>query len=269
MIRINMDGKIPPKDWIGRAKALTQKLNNAANHEERCKIIEKNKAVWGELKQWLLEQSQNKCWYTEARNDSSYFEVEHFRPKKWRKDSDNPAFYGYWWLAFEWTNYRVCGNAPNRKKGAFFPLHSNSRRASEDRQDLVEDEIFCLLDPTEPNDPMHLSFDEKGDAIPSPGFEGWEKERAEVSIERYGLNNLPQLCEGRRRVWQECRSILNQLVALYSKNQKTPTSACRTSIKEKTIQLRAKTKRDQPFSAVARECLNASGIPWAPRIAVS
>jgi uncharacterized protein (TIGR02646 family) len=269
VIYINMDGKTPPSNWLSSAQALTQQLNDATTYEDRCRIIDQNRDLWGGLKQWLLEQSSYKCWYAEARNDSSHFEVEHFRPKKWQTDPENPNFDGYWWLAFDWHNYRVCGNAPNRKKGAFFPLHPHSRRASGDRQQLVEDEIFCLLDPTDPNDSMLLSFNEDGDAIPMPGKEGWDEERAKVSIERYGLNSLPQLCEGRRRVWQECRALIDELSQLYSKTQNTPTATARTEGKEKTKQLLAKMKRDQPFSATARECLLASGYPWAQRLAAA
>jgi uncharacterized protein (TIGR02646 family) len=263
MIHIDTEGKTPPPEWLSRAEAVTRDLDNAKTPQERREIIERNRQLWGELKGWLLSLSHNKCWYTEARNDSSHFEVEHFRPKKW----NDKTFEGYWWLAFEWTNYRVCGNAPNRKKGAFFPLRSDSRRASSDRRHLVEDELFCLLDPTEADDPSLLSFNENGDAIPMPGKDGWDEERAKVSIERFGLNDLPQLCEGRRRVWTQCRRLLNELRELHEKHTKSPTANSRARIKEKTIQLRSKTKFDQPFSATARECLYASGYPWATRIA--
>jgi hypothetical protein len=266
MIHIDLDGKAPPADWIEKAEEITRQLNDAASIEERHEIIRKNRAHWGEIKQWLLDQSHNKCWYTEARNDSSYFEVEHFRPKKWNAKQGDPDFEGYWWLAFEWTNYRVCGNAPNRKKGAFFPLRPESPRASSEIRHLVEDELFVLLDPVEIADSQLISFDDDGVCIPMPGCDGWEKKRADVSIERYGLNNLPQLCEGRRKVWRKCRELIDELADLHSKMQRAPTASTRTSLKEKTKQLRGNTKTDEPFSAVARECINASGYPWAQGI---
>jgi hypothetical protein len=269
MIYINIGGKTPPEEWIEKAQTVTQQLDEAATKEERDGIIKKNSALWGELKQWLLDFSYNKCWYTEARNDSSYFEVEHFRPKKWITDTDNPDFDGYWWLAFDWTNYRVCGNSPNRKKGAFFPLRDGSQRASCEHRHLTEDELFALLDPIELDDPQLISFEEDGSCNSTPGCEGWEKERAEVSIERYGLNSLPQLCEGRQKIWQECRDILDELSDLHLQMQRTPTANCRARIKEKTKQLRAKLKPDQIFSATARECLNASGYNWAQKLASS
>lgn len=265
MIYINLDGQTPPAAWLKKADAVKQKLENATNIEERRAIIKKHESLWGEIKEWLLSFSHNKCWYTEARNDSSHYEVEHFRPKKWSDDS----FEGYWWLAFEWTNYRICGNAPNRKKGPFFPIQPESRRASSTNRHHVEDELNTLLDPTDPTDPLFLSFDESGNCKVDPRYDGWEKERATTSIDRYGLNHLPQLREGRQRVWLECRAILDSLAELHDQNQQAPTVSCRTSIKEKTKQLMAKVKKDQPFSAVARTCLSVSGYPWAEQIAAS
>ena len=37
---------------------------------------------------------------------------------------------GYWWLAFDYMNFRVCGNVGNHKKGGWFPLGENSRFSS-------------------------------------------------------------------------------------------------------------------------------------------
>ena len=50
-------------------------------------------------------------------------DVEHFRPKLEVKElykEQNRE--GYWWLAFDYHNFRVCGNVGNRKKGGWFPL---------------------------------------------------------------------------------------------------------------------------------------------------
>lgn len=267
MIHIDLDGKKPPTEWIKKAETITRQLNDAASSEKRHAIINKNRKVWGEIKKCLLKYSHNKCWYTEARSDSSYFEVEHFRPKKWDAKKDDSDFEGYWWLAFEWKNYRVCGSAPNRKKGTFFPIHEDSRRATSRKRHLVEDEIHALLDPLEIADPPLISFDERGICKPTPGTEGWERHRADTSIERYGLNNLPQLCEGRQRVWRDCRKLIDDLDELHAKNATAPTVACRTRIKEKTGQLINKMKSDQAFSAVARTCTSVCGYYWARGLA--
>ncbi len=266
MIHIDLEGKAPPKKLIQEAKTVTKQLYEAKTPAERNVIIKKNEKLWGKFKEWLLEQSQNKCWYTEARNDSSHFEVEHFRPKKWR-NTGKDEFEGYWWLAFNWNNYRVCGNAPNRKKGAFFPLHPDSKRASSDKPQLIDDELFTLLDPIEFDDTQLLSFDNVGLCTPAPGCDGWEKTRARVSIDRYGLNSLPQLWEGRQHVWQDCRRLIEEIAELHKLMSKTPTVSCRTTIKEKIKHLREKIDSKRPFSAVARACFIDSGYYWAQSIA--
>ena len=53
-------------------------------------------------------------------------DVEHFRPKVEAKDLMAPARDGYWWLAFDYRNFRACGNVGNRKKGGWFPLQTGS-----------------------------------------------------------------------------------------------------------------------------------------------
>jgi len=74
------------------------------------------------LKDWLLKFSNGKCWFSEAKDTFSHMDVEHFRPKKSAKDLNGVEREGYWWLTFDWHNYRICGNVGNRKKGTFFPL---------------------------------------------------------------------------------------------------------------------------------------------------
>jgi len=77
------------------------------------KIIEQNSGLWRELQDWLCEKSYGKCWYTEARDSISYWHVDHYRPKAKIKDLNNVEYDGYWWLAFNWKNYRLAGSATN------------------------------------------------------------------------------------------------------------------------------------------------------------
>ncbi len=94
---------------------------------------------------------------------------------------------GGWPLAFEYTNYRLCGNVGNRKKGGWFPLKQGSV-ASTFQCPCEESESYYLLDPTDPYDPELLAFDEEGKAIPSPNCQSeWEKQRAEETITRLKL----------------------------------------------------------------------------------
>ncbi len=85
---INLGKGEPNEAWRLKAKALSDRLDVAGSKAERDKIIRQNSAVWGELKPWLLEHSKGKCWFSEARDYFSHWDVEHYRPKSAAKDAD-------------------------------------------------------------------------------------------------------------------------------------------------------------------------------------
>ena len=93
-------------------------------------IIEDNKDLWKDdrVRDWLLKKFNNKCWYTEAQDSVSTLHVDHFRPKGRKKDDRTKKVEdSYWWLAFEWTNYRICGELVNvKKRDVFSPLRRDS-----------------------------------------------------------------------------------------------------------------------------------------------
>src|ERR1700722_7044916 len=151
---INLEKVEPNEAWRLTARALSDRLDAAATKQERDEIIRQNSAVWGELKSWLLARSQGKCWFSEARDYFSHWDVEHYRPKSAAKDLDGKLRGdGYWWLAFDWHNFRICGNVGNRKKGIFFPLRPGTHQATAiDRN--IDDEFPLLLDPTRLDDTL-------------------------------------------------------------------------------------------------------------------
>jgi hypothetical protein len=54
-------------------------------------------------------------------------DVEHFRPKTVAIRGGAFPTYGYWWLAWEWTNLSfACQLCNRRNKGSAFPLHPGS-----------------------------------------------------------------------------------------------------------------------------------------------
>ncbi len=174
----------------------------------RNDLIDNNGNHWGELKQWMLALSHGKCWFSETRDTYSHYDVEHFRPKKEAKDDQNcdangkpMTRDGYWWLAFEYSNFRICGNVGNRKKGGWFPLHKDSRLSTVSAR-CEESEAPFLLDPVHKSDTVLLAFNEEGNATPAPGCNDWERKRVSVSIERLKLNDHDALPEERRKVWQ-------------------------------------------------------------------
>ncbi|MFY9853140.1 MAG: hypothetical protein WAK26_04590, partial [Terracidiphilus sp.] len=131
---VNIPGWLPWSQekwdgWLAESARLTVELaalQAADNVKGRNDLIDANSDHWGELKPWLEALSHGKCWFSETRDEFSHYDVEHFRPKKLVRDTLGSVRDGYWWLAFDYTNYRLCGNVGNRKKGNCFPLQRGS-----------------------------------------------------------------------------------------------------------------------------------------------
>lgn len=264
MIHVPFGDKAPNKEWLEKAKRLSEKLDAAATKQERDKIIDDNSRLWGELKEWLMSFSHGKCWFSEAKDTFSHMDVEHFRPKKSAKDLDGNEREGYWWLAFDWRNYRICGNVGNRKKGTFFPIAPQCKPATCNSRHLIEDELCLLLDPIKEGDPELIAFDERGLAKPTPGASSWPTFRAEKSIERYKLNDYEPLREARQRIWQKCRKKIEQARDALLAKDTTAASEERRTIAFQEI--REMLNPEEPFTCVVRECLSDSGYRWAQRI---
>lgn len=264
---INLDGKEPDEHWCKKAKALSDQLDAAGTKATRDKLIKDNSAVWGELKPWLLELSKGKCWFSEAHDSFSHWDVEHYRPKTVSKNLDGTKRgEGYWWLAFDWRNFRICGNVGNRKKGGFFPLKDGTHQASAaDRN--VDDEVPYLLDPTRPEDPLLLCFDENGDVKPLPDLDVWNAARVDESIKRYKLRKHEPLMEARRDVWSRCVREVNRCQNLMEEHAKNASAAKREAVRQQILKLRDMVKFEAEFSATASECLRSRPQRWAQRLA--
>jgi uncharacterized protein (TIGR02646 family) len=260
MRHIPLKKKKPDDAWLKKAEKLIKELEDAPDKAARDDIIDDNKKVWGELKQWLLSLSHDKCWFSEAKDCFSHFEVEHFRPKKTATDADGTTHDGYWWLAFDWRNFRICGNAGNRKKGTFFPLRSGCRRVRVGGDLRTEDPQ--LLDPADEDDPNLITFDVEGNAIPVPGVSTWDRTRVEYSVDRCKLD-FPPLMDKRKTIWAECWSRIQAYLVelqLYDESGGTNLIA-RTQSKEKANAIREMIREEQELSAVARACIISSGDP--------
>ena len=119
----------PPQDWVEKANEITEKLKQAPDEEARKKIIEDNDGFWRDtrIRDWLLGQFYNKCWYTEALESVSAYHVDHFRPKGRITNVDKSKEDGYWWLTFNWKNYVIAGQLINTKKSDMFPILESPR----------------------------------------------------------------------------------------------------------------------------------------------
>jgi uncharacterized protein (TIGR02646 family) len=246
--------------WEIKASKITEELHNAPDMAARKEIIDKNQKLWGELKDWLLSLSHQKCWFSEAKDCFSHWDVEHFRPKKSAKDKDSNEYDGYWWLAFDWRNFRICGNAGNRKKGTYFPLQLEANRVGIPTGDLrLEDSL--LLDPSDSEDPNLLFFDFTGRAMPAPHVKTkWHKERVEQSIQRCNLDFNP-LVEKRKMVWNECWQLIQDYrrEAARCDESNDNIEISRNMLKEKAKAIRKMTEISQELSSVARACVISTG----------
>ena len=259
---ISFKGKKPEQDWLDKADQLLAELKAASDAKARNAIIDANSKVWGELKEWLLELSHKKCWFSEAKDCFSHWEVEHFRPKKTAKDLDSTQHDCYWWLAFNWQNFRICGNAGNRKKSTFFPLHPDSTRAKKPDMDYRQ-EVPLLLDPNDEDDPNLLSFNVLGEAVIAPHVKDiWEIERVNYSIDRLNLDFGP-LMDKRKVIWNDCWQHIEEYRDELAKWQASDgkNMVARTLLKASAKALREMLEEEKELSAVARACILSTGDP--------
>ena len=245
----------PDQEWLDQANGLLDQLKKAQTKAKRDKLIDNNRAIWGQLKTWLLDLSHQKCWFSEAKDCFSHWDVEHYRPKKSARDADGTEHDGYWWLAFDWQNLRICGNVGNRKKGTYFPLRADCERAAKPDDDLRFEDPQ-LLDPVDADDPNLLSFNVVGRAIPAPDLKDeWDQARVTYSIDRFNLD-FPPLMDKRKTVWHECwtriRTYLDEL-GRYHLDKKNVIA--KAAYKQSAQTIREMMREDQELSAVARACV--------------
>lgn len=195
---VYLDASKVPADWLAKANDLTSKIKAETNAAKRKALIDANAAHWGKLKPELLAMSHQKCWYMEADDSVSDWHVDHFRPKA-----------NYQWLAFEWTNYRIAGAKPNRKKSDYFPLEDPKTAASFGAQSTATEEII-LLDPTIPGDSDLIAFDEQGKVKPAKPSDPQAVKRVEASRDRFDMDT-ERLISKRLGVWNLCQKKLDQI----------------------------------------------------------
>jgi uncharacterized protein (TIGR02646 family) len=217
-----------PADWADRVRAATAFVDarvNAARAEAvskslsgdaaallvaaaRRKAINARAAVWRAASDALKAASHGKCWYCEAREMRSDMVVDHFRPKN--AISERRSHPGYYWLAFEWRNFRLsCTFCNSRRvdpsgrtsggKHHHFPVFEPPPHASTPAES-IETERPELLDPVNDDDPKLLTFHPNG--YPREAVQdrvAFEHRRARRSVQLYHLDHQP-LVRARKRL---------------------------------------------------------------------
>lgn len=254
--------------WLAKSAQLVAALaalDAEDERNERNALIDANSAHWGVLKEWLLALSAGKCWFSEVRELYSHYDVEHFRPKKEAKALDTSLRDGYWWLAFDYMNFRVCGNVGNRKKGGWFPLKDGSL-CSTYLEPCEESETRYLLDPIDDEDVALIAFDEEGKVIPMPGSSAWEQERVNETVKRLKLNEHAPLAEARRKVWQQVDRLIDDYTKAKARCRTGNNPVAKAKLTEVRARMREMTSTTAELSAVARWCLLVRNDPQLSRL---
>lgn len=161
---------IKPKDFNLKMKPFKSKVKSVIDKDNPNKTIDfKNK--WGNVdyKRPLILAQYKKCAYCEVRF-TTYPDVEHFFPKAkiklllnaGREISDllnikdregkTISCNGFWWLAYEWTNYLLaCGPCNETWKHNYFPLVENkaSKKLLDDTSYVIKGKKYIpnLINP--------------------------------------------------------------------------------------------------------------------------
>lgn len=222
-----------PDEWLAKAQVLQKEIANLITMQEKLDHIEKN-PIWQDKKLFavLSDALGGKCWYSEAKELMSDRDIDHFRPKKRAMNRDNAQRDGYWFLAYDWENYRFSSIYSNRLrkdkhtddgvslgKGMFFPLKEGSSPANSKR--TIADERPYLLDPTKKADASLVSFNSFGKVVPSvPKSFHWERARVSLSTEYFHLNHTP-LKQARRQKWAACQRNIDKIIELCSISERS------------------------------------------------
>jgi len=247
----------PPADWVAEADAITAQLQVAVDDAARQVILDRHEGFWRDarIRDWLMGQFANKCWYTEAEESISPIHVDHFRPKGRVKNFDGSYEDGYWWLTFNWKNYVIAGHLINSKKSDLFPLMNGERRAAVNCPEMqLRLEGAVLIDPLTDQTRL-ISYDRDDDgciAVLAGGIDDLEKFKAEKTIEILGLNRIDRLNQKRGKKWDDCLKDIQD----YRGARAHGAHALVWLMKETSIaRLKERVKYDAEFSSVAEACI--------------
>ncbi len=273
MIQIKIPEQLPEEieAWKVRALEITGLILAAADLNERRNLIDKYQNHWRkeELINWLSDIGSEKCWYTETKFGGDYQEVEHFRPKKSTKEPDGTAHAnhtGYYWLAFDLDNYRLCKRRPNAKKDTFFPILDENNRASCEH-DSYSDELPLFLDPMDEEDYLLLSFDDNGKPVPATNIQDHDKPRVLFTIDKYFLDERI-LNLRRAETWKAARDLFYGYLNSMKEAKATPkTSLTKLAQAKRDLKnLKVLLKSSSEFSSVAKAALMKIDDDVAARI---
>lgn len=265
MIYVKRNPALIPEKILKVAERAQQEMEKLPEAKRKA-FIEKKAPIWRSFSRHLAKMSYGKCWYSESNDPQSFFDVDHFRPKKEAKRAEGVADDGYPWLAFSWDNFRYSAGRSNRLskdeitdetcgKGSWFPLLDGSVKA--DWGNRCEDvEAVLLLDPTVRDDLDLIEVDAVGKIGPSWACAGPQKrERVKRSVEIYGLN-LPRLVSARAKIMRDVELAYQTLVEQLEEDRDS------LALTRHKKQLREATRSDAIYALAARSKLLSLPKGW-------
>lgn len=269
MIYVHRDwGTIPQPVKEALVKAA-EALEAIADPTARRAYIKDNAPKWAAVRDYLGGMSHNKCWYSEAKERVSRYQVDHFRPHGRAKQALKDYAEGYSWLAFDLDNFRLAGvlcNTANQEysddtvgKGDWFPLADPSRRANIAVRDCGR-ESPLLLDPVDPDDPCKLVFNDDGSVEPDPLLDPNVQSDVKLAIEYLGLRQ-GQLNGARKGTWRRCARAIAMYNRIAKKHKGNRTSEEVQNLLDLREELIGMSRSSSEFAAVARCCLKVHRLP--------
>ncbi|MDC7788984.1 hypothetical protein PQJ75_21815 [Rhodoplanes sp. TEM] len=220
MIRYNYDPvqvaaeiRAVDRTWFEKAQERTSTFIALGRFQERS-------SIWSKVKPAFMRLQHDKCVFCERQFESREFgaiefDIEHFRPKSevavWPDPRRHPklaysfstgdAADGYFWLAYELTNYAAsCKVCNTRFKLSYFPVAGTRGRSPSSPRELAAEKPFlCYPIGDLDEDPEELITFLATTAVPARKF-GPSRRRGQVIIDFFGLNEREQLHRQRARM---------------------------------------------------------------------
>lgn len=268
MIFVKRDLSRVDPEILAAAEMASATLETIDDPVQRNTFIAANYLTWTAFRPALLAMSNRKCWYSEASEAVSRYEVDHFRPKGKARVSRDQTSNGYSWLAFDPNNFVLAGqlcNQANREysdttigKANWFPLHDPSQAATFASRDCSK-EAPILLDPTERESPAMLEFNEDGTVQPNSSLTDEYQEQIDWAIELLGIRQT-QLNDARRQHRRTAQVIVRIYKGIFRKAPPTRTEEEKTCLVTIAESLLFFGSAKAPFSAATRALFLAEGL---------
>jgi uncharacterized protein (TIGR02646 family) len=222
-----------------------RRLGDRLRYEQTESVPVSFPSYWtkADVKGLLLAMQGRICAYCGMGTNG--LDVEHFRPKA--AIDDEGAHAGYWWLAYECSNYFLGCTVCNRiRKKTSFPLLPGATRCSYLTRETIAAEERVLLDPADDPVEAWLTIDPDdvtGRLMPNPGLNPGERSRVQDAVESFGLNLDPEVRSQRSKAYED---------------------AARAAAEQRWDDLRCSAMRHRPHSLAARIILQRAAPQHLP-----